>query len=589
MRRLKAMIRWKYALPRLAVVALVVCFFSFALAPLTHWTVVTLGQSITGAAVEIAELQTSVVHTEISLNDVQLASASQPMKNLLQADSMRFDLSASALLRKKLVIQDGSIRGLRFDTPRTTSGALPETPLEEEPPEEEVAAEPLDLGWLADLGDNAQDRLLEEFETLRLSEELLETWPARYTQLEDQVDILARRAKKLKNRIRDFAKTKSKQPGDVFEMESEIRQIHEQSQALRGQITELVARLNEDRLRVDAARHRDTKKIREIVFDEKLDAETISQYLLKKEMAQKIRSALDWLAWGREHIPRRVPETKPVPGKGLDIFFRGGRQIPDLLVERLHLDGQLQFDKKQLPFEGVATNFTSEPQLLSQPATLRLHTTDAARIELVAVFDRRGPNDHSSVTLDCPRIAQAQRSLGKQEQLAIVVSHGYARVHGHLELADDALSGTLEFSQQDIEIEPRVGSKLGGARVAGYLAESLRPIHQIEGRLQLSGTLRSPKFRVQSSLGSEIAAALKQVGQHEIAHQRQRLESQLTKLADQQTAKLLAQVESQQQQLVAKLGLADETVAVLKKELVQRVGIPNQFLGKDLPVGKFFK
>ncbi|MCA9246351.1 MAG: TIGR03545 family protein [Planctomycetales bacterium] len=590
MKRLLSVFRWGYVAPRLALVLAVVGLLSFGLAPLLHWLIVSAGQATTGAAVEIGALRTSVVRTSLELDSVQIANPERPMKNAVEADAVRIDLSAAALLRKKFVVQDGSISGLRFNRPRRHSGELPESQArEEEPDDTEEPGEPLDLAWLASLGDDAQQRLLEEFETARLSAELLDIWPPRYQALEQQAQSLAERAKALQRRIRDFAKNAKKQPGDVIEMEAEIRELHEQTQTLRKKIGKLAAKLDADRQRVNEARLRDAEKLRTIVFEEQLDAETISHYLLRRELAAKIESTIDWIVWCRDHIPRRVPETKPTPGKGIDITFPGLRRVPDYWVQRLHLDGEIEINGRPMAFAGTASNFTSDPVLLGQPAIVHLKTTDAAQIEVVARFDRSGLRDVTTLAFDCPRLVQARRELGRQDQLELIVSPGFARVHAELKLEEDQIEGELAFVQEGIRIEPRVGKKLGGLRVAGYLNDSLQQIERIEGTLRISGTPRLPKLKVESSLGGEIVAALENVGRREISHQRERLESQLAKLAEQRTADLVARVEQRQRQLTDKLGLTDETVAALKRELVQHVGLPNQFLGNKLPLGNLLK
>ena len=50
------------------------------------------------------------------------------MQNLFEAREMKLGLEGNALLRRKFIVREASITGIRLGTPRTTSGALDTEP-----------------------------------------------------------------------------------------------------------------------------------------------------------------------------------------------------------------------------------------------------------------------------------------------------------------------------------------------------------------------------------------------------------------------------------------------------------------------------
>jgi len=134
------MIRWSYLRPRLIVLAIVLGLFWFALDPLVRRGLVSLGQAVAGAKVEIGKVRTSVWRTEISLSDVQVADPGSPMENLFEARQVKLGLEGSSLLRRKLIVRDGVVSGIRLGTPRTTSGALEKRPRDPRPTSQRAPA-----------------------------------------------------------------------------------------------------------------------------------------------------------------------------------------------------------------------------------------------------------------------------------------------------------------------------------------------------------------------------------------------------------------------------------------------------------------
>ena len=85
----------------------------------------TIGTALVGAKVDLEEADVRLAEGAVILRGLQVTNPDAPMTNLFQLDELVADLNLGPLLRKKIFIDTVAVRGLRFGTPRATSGAIP--------------------------------------------------------------------------------------------------------------------------------------------------------------------------------------------------------------------------------------------------------------------------------------------------------------------------------------------------------------------------------------------------------------------------------------------------------------------------------
>jgi len=83
------------------------------------------GQGVFGAKVSIAQVRVQLMKSRLTVRRLQVADKASPMQNLFQFEEAAFDFRALPLLEKKAIIDEASLTGLKFGTPRQSSGALP--------------------------------------------------------------------------------------------------------------------------------------------------------------------------------------------------------------------------------------------------------------------------------------------------------------------------------------------------------------------------------------------------------------------------------------------------------------------------------
>ena len=117
-------LRW-HGLIAFGVVSISLFFFWFFLADLlVKRSIEKAGTRVVGAMVELAEADVHLFPLGITLKSLQVTNPDNPMSNAVEAGWIDFSLDSLNLLRRKIIIDTMAMEGVRFNTPRKTSGAV---------------------------------------------------------------------------------------------------------------------------------------------------------------------------------------------------------------------------------------------------------------------------------------------------------------------------------------------------------------------------------------------------------------------------------------------------------------------------------
>ena len=186
-------------IPIVAVAALVaggIFFFTVLLNPLLQKALETGLEAIFEAKADAKNFRINLIQFEIVMDGLTIADRDSPMKNLIQFDRMAIRLKSPAVLRGKIYIEEIRADAIRFGTPRTVSGALPE-----KPPKKKPAKDPIEIPPLVDLQNfDAMALLNQEFDKLqtpKLYGMAIDAYDAAAAKWRGQVNIAKSRAEDL--------------------------------------------------------------------------------------------------------------------------------------------------------------------------------------------------------------------------------------------------------------------------------------------------------------------------------------------------------------------------------------------------------
>ena len=116
--------RWKAVVPLVIVLVILVVGWVLFADRIVRKTVEFVGTELVGARVDLASADIRLLKGNVTLKGLQVTNPDKPMTNLVQMDEIVAQVSLRPLLEKKTVLDTVAVRGVRFGTPRKTSGAL---------------------------------------------------------------------------------------------------------------------------------------------------------------------------------------------------------------------------------------------------------------------------------------------------------------------------------------------------------------------------------------------------------------------------------------------------------------------------------
>jgi uncharacterized protein (TIGR03545 family) len=577
--------RLGYILPRLVLLVVLYCALEYGTGWGLHYAVVSGGQSAIGAKVELDSSAVSVLEARATLTGLRVTNPKRPMENLLEAEKIELDFESDSFLRKKVIANHGVVRGIKFNTPRETSGAL-------DPEDETLGSDA--PGWFGGAGQaagQAADKWLddielkfagdhEDFESVKLARELSQSWPQRFDKLnadakslQAEVETLREQAKEARSNPLRGADFLAAAPQRAADLRQRLANLH-------AELTSLPAEVKADKSRIDDARRRDEALIRERLQVNQLDPQSLTSQLLGEQVTGSIDSLVGWVRWTRQMVPSsKVRPVVTQRTRGVDVNFAGVRQRPDLLIRELAVSGSARMGGRPMELVGTITDFTTSPAIHGKPIRAVFNSTGGLEMVVRLTVDRTGGVATDELIVDCPAFDLPQGQLGNPEKLGLAMAPSTGSLSVSLRIEGEQLSGDIQLVQDRVALSPVVGpsaSKLA-RRMGDAVGSSLATLPKPATRVTLSGTLDDPKLAVWSTLGPAVAESLQNAA---------------TNLAREEAQKRL---ESTQQKLAGELASLDRKVNDAMTKLTAEVEAPRQeierlasnWIGEQLGGGTF--
>lgn len=571
-------LRWKYVLPRLALLIVVVVGVRFGLDPLLHLVLVSAGQSATGARVDLAAVETSLWDGRVELRGLQVANPQSPLRNLFEVERTELSLDVKGLMQKRVIIRNGEISGLTFDTERSESGEIEIVVDEKTGPS---ALDPLiekanawASNWLDEAGDRLDSDFADQLQTPQVAEAIEDRWKNRATELRKRADDLKARGKQLDAEFREVKQNPLRSIEKIPALQTELQTVRQELFSIQNEIKGLPNALKSDRTALQVAREADEAFVKQQLKFGKLDGDNLTQVLLGKPVAENTQSALDWIAWVRKRLPSS--STKQIAkqrSRGTVVNF--GPPAPKFHIERLGLALTAPIGNEPLQFTGSLTNVSDQPHLVAEPARLELVATGGMAVTLEVTSDCRGNVPHEELFLACPAIPLSGQTFGNQDKLAVELAPGTANVRVELSLVGDDLSGHITFMQPNFKVLPLAKSGANPTLVAA-LTDSLENIHSLGADIKLAGSLQKPEIKIESAVGQQLADGISRAVINLASKRSEALLAKITGHVDEQLAKLETKRADLEQELLAKLGE--------NQELFESLASVSGFNGKPLSV-----
>ncbi|MDR4494818.1 MAG: TIGR03545 family protein [Nitrospirales bacterium] len=334
-------IRWWGLGAFLVVATLVGCVWVFLVDGWVEGLIEDAGTSAVGAKVELDNADLTLFPAGLTLTRLQVTNPRKPMTNAVEVAKVAMGLDGLNLLRRKVIVEEMALEGVRLSTPRTTSGAIKATP-EALSPEKDSGMFSVSLPSL-EIPDVKTILEQEDLETIRLIETLKadiqgekEAWEKRLKELPGKAQLA-----EYKERVKNLKKaTKGGLEGvlgGVGEVQSLKQDIEQEIQSLKGakkEFEEKVALLRTRLDQVKTAPQRDIQRLKAKYTLSPQGLANMSQSLLGDEIGSWVRQGAEW--YERVKPPSEGAQT--LQGRRLVLKFRspyGGKGLMCIFMKRI--------------------------------------------------------------------------------------------------------------------------------------------------------------------------------------------------------------------------------------------------------------
>ncbi len=545
---------WSLAVFVVLVVALAGATVLFA-DRLVKGAVESVGSSLNGAQVELRSASLSFSPLGFALADLQVTDAHEPMRNVVQIQRIKFALDGYALLRRKIVITDLNAEGVRTNTPRTRSGALPQVPAPV--PETQKASLLSSFSFpQVDLPDAKQFIAANELTTAKLAEQLRneldqakEQWNQRLTELPDSAAL-----KEYEQRIQQ---AKPNLKGDVLQDVQEIAAGIQRLQTLREEIGRDVERVKAVRQAWNSDWDLWTQHTKALAAAPGADLDRLkSKYSLDaKGFANATRALFGgqvarWtdtgLYWYDKAKPlleseRAAPPPQPQRGKGIDVHFAERDQLPGFLIR----SAKLGLEVPAGILRGEIRNITNDQVTLGHPLTFNFFAEKMPGLqdlELEGVLNHVVPG----AALDSARfkahgVAIQRFEVLHQPRFPLVLSDAAVDLDAAAQLKGGHLQADLSAAFKTVKL----GTDLqdGGGELEKILSAALAEVHHFTLKGQLQGSLQDYDVELHSDLDELLRTAMSK-----------QFRARADKFVAEIEAQLNAKAQQAQHEIEAKLG-----------------------------------
>lgn len=583
--------RWNYLLPRLVLGALVWVFFAFGFDPLLHRGATATGEYALAARIEVDGFHSAFFPPKADVGHVAIANRNKPGTNLVEFDSLHVELAGSPLLHKNYIIENATVSGLQFGTPRSDSGVLDRKPLIDfGAPDLRIN---LDIGlsnqsrqWLDQALNLAKGELdPRQLETVQLAEDLKAQWNKRFDDLTARAKAIEARAKSIdagteaKGNALDKMQAYRQTAADANKLLADVEQI-------RTELKQLPQIANRDLRALDEARQRDLERIRKKTELLTLDPQKLSEALLGKQLTERIQQAIAGIAYVKKGLDSVIETPEPERLRGIDVVFQQSPPLPRFLIRNLNFDGKTTFADEPLAISGTVTGITSDPAIHGEPTVVHATCSGQSSMEINAVVDQTHGEPSYGLAVVYRNPQRLESKLGDGGSMAFIVSAATTECRARLQLVKDQVAGDIQLVQSPVRITldranpTAVSQNESGFQWEDAIQSTLDGIQNLNATLVISGRTDHPEWKLTSNLGQQLAGSLNSVLTRQIEQQQAKLAARIDAATQEQTMTFRKLLTDRHGQIVAQLN-ADDDIA--KKAVARLTG------GKSLNLNQLLR
>ncbi len=579
-------IRWWGLIAFVVMAGLISAFWFVFVDAFLKWGIERSATALVGAKVELKEADLTLFPLGLTLTGLQVTNPEEPMRNAVEAARAAMLIDGVNMLRRKIIVEEMSVEGIRLNTPRKYSGAVSKRAARGE--EEKRLTERFRFPAF-EVPDVKEVLAREDLRSIRLIEETKAGLKEDSARLEGALAGLLDKKKAEEFRAR-FERIKSAGrdgvggvlggTGEFLALQKDIKEELKKAQAVRGDVekalTEYRARLAE----AEAAPLKDIQRIREKYGLTPEGFANMARALLGQRIAGQIDKAILWYRRLTPVVQKAVARKdgvkveRPIRGRGVDVRFPERDPAPDFLVRKANLSASIPAGD----ITGRISDLTDDQEVLGRPTRFGFNGAGLKGLKLLDLTGELNrvnpaePKDAVDLKLRGYRVAGFDIAKGGEFPVAIKEALADMDLSALIKGADINASLSAGFSSVDIS-----SGKAGMGALEQAMASALSGVRSFDLKAEVAGTLSDYDLKLSTDLDRVLKGVVGKAASDQAAQFEKSLRAGVFEKAKGPLEELrggFSGLESIEGELLERTGLADKLLEEINEAALGGVKLP---------------
>jgi uncharacterized protein (TIGR03545 family) len=542
---MKQWIRWPGLIGFVVVVAVVFALWFLFMDSMVRRVIERTGTALAGAEVDLARANVTLVPLGITLTGLQVTDPTAPATNSFEIGRIAFELDSLNLLRRKVIINEMGVEGVRFGTARKRPGTVVK------PPEKTTPAEGDKATTLPSFSTPDVKKILEEekLESPALIEQAQadlkkrnEAWKQQVASMPDKaaLDDYQARVQKLREAQKSGLKALA---GGLSDARALIKDIERDLDKVKKAKADLATDLAAAKALVEKAEQSTAADLRRIRDKYSISAEGL-QNLSQALFGGAIRSWIDrgmlWYGRLKPVLERsgekkgNVETVKPVRGRGVDVRFKEERPLPNFLISTVKASLQPEAGS----FTGTIRNITPDQDVLGAPLTFAF---SGSGLKAAQDANVTGSLDHRKPALpDDTMLLQVRGYRASNLALSGSASMPVSLQEGTMDLEVKGRRDAHAFSATCTALVKGARLNVGSDGSGGAFAQAIRSSLAKASSFSLTANITGTPEKYHLHISSDLDRVMRDAAGGMVQEHRARLENELRQAIQDRTEKQLA-------------------------------------------------
>ena len=482
------------------------------------------GTDIIEARVDLESADLSIFPLGLSLSGLQVTNPDAPMTNAVQVDRIALSVEGDKLLRRKVIVKEMIVDGIRLNTPRKSSGAISERSALKSPAKEKFSLPSLEVPNVTEILKKENLRSLALAESLKADfQAKKEQWKQRLAELPDKTKLEAyrKRVDNLKSATKGGLEGLLGGVSEVVTLQKDIRadldRIKTAKTALGNDLALFRSRMDE----VKKAPFEDFQRLKEKYTLSPEGLSNFTRLVLGGKVSKWTDTALVWYerlsplleqAKGKRDGREAV---KPARKKEADVRLQEGDSLPDFLIRIARVSMEIPAGS----IKGRIQNITPGQDVLGVPLTYNFSGEKLKGLRSLKLdgalnhVDPSSPKDTANLKIKGYQIADLR--LSDSNDLPLVLKKAGADFNLKAFLAGQALKANLNADLKSVRIASDMKKEVGALSRA--ISSALSDIEKLSLQADISGTLKDYDIKLSSDLDRVLKNALSKLVKEQAA------------------------------------------------------------------------